>query len=158
MLRVRQGSRPAVIDLNGRRYEVSPTLDDAGTPAVAALLIARMDGQPLTVADLRATPLARLARLAVAAVHGGSEDLLGELKRVAVPQGRERGDRHYKQVAAVVAAARKRGQPARPAVAKRWAVSLPTADRWIATAKALAYIEIDDLRKGAPKPMRGSTT
>jgi hypothetical protein len=152
---------PVVVTYAPRVFGVRAGLRD-GLPVVESLTVARLDGQPLTVADLRSAPLARLARLAAPFVHGTDEpkDVFEMLAEASLePSAHFGSDAHMREVAEYIGSIRGTATTAdgrsavREAVRDRFRhpkdgkrVSDSTADRWIRRAKQLGYLTTD-LRK-----------
>lgn len=152
------GDGAATVRLDGRdvEYTARCVATDHG-PAVVALTVATDNGRPLTPADLRATPLRRIARAVAGVVPlpggppGGSSSV--DWSALAPPEPRESGrgrppvltDADYRRVADLAREAYGAARTQRRYIADALGVSLRTVDNRLREAKRRGYI--GDLRR-----------
>ncbi|WP_157127681.1 hypothetical protein [Rhodococcus sp. YL-1] len=165
--------RPAYVELAGHNcgYEVRAGRTIGG-PVLLDLRVVPLDGGQITADDLHAIPVRRLAAAAVElglvfpsddAVPdtGPSEVDWSRFSQPEKPTRRRAGrppthsPEHFAQVADLARQARASGQSARRAIAERWTVGQPTADKWMRQARELGLLELHTasaaaVRGGAP--------
>lgn len=165
--------RPAYVELAGHScgYEVRAGRT-VGGPVLLDLRVVPLDGGQITADDLHSIPVRRLAAAAVAAeLVFPEDDALPDTgptevdwSRFNQPEKPERrragrppthGPEHFAQVAELARQARASGQSARRAIAERWTVGQPTADKWMRQARELGLLELHTasaaaIRGGAP--------
>lgn len=152
-------------------YEVRAGRTIAG-PVLLDLRVVPLDGGQITADDLHSIPVRRLAAAAVAVgLISPSDDAVPDSNprevdwsRFNQPEKPERrragrpqthGPEHFAQVAELARQARASGQSARRAIAERWTVGQPTADKWMRQARELGLLELHTasaaaVRGGAP--------
>lgn len=165
--------RPVHVTLAGHNctYEVRAGRTIGG-PVLLDLRVVPLDGGQITADDLHAIPVRRLA---AAAVELGQvfpeDDALPDAGPIEVDWSRfnqpekparkragrppTHGPEHFAQVAELARQSRASGKSARRAIAERWTVGQPTADKWMRQARELGLLELHTasaaaVRGGAP--------
>ncbi|MET9325730.1 hypothetical protein [Tsukamurella sp. NPDC003166] len=135
------------------RYAVRIQRAAGGPPRLVELsILSDDDSAEITPATVRQIPVRRLAAAAArfdAPSPFVTPDELYDPTAAHRPERRRGGrgnkldDVHYRQVAALLVAARENGEAPRAAVAASFHVSVPTVNKWISIAKDRGYLARD---------------
>ncbi|MGV9671305.1 hypothetical protein ACWDPV_12015 [Gordonia sp. NPDC003504] len=160
-VRVTGTAGTGVVRLHGRDLEYTATCETGATgPHVVALSLTTDGGRPLTVADLRAVPLRRIAAAVgnvIPLPGSGVTDLdwstFGEPDRPpkrARPRGRppKLTDDDHRRVAELARQAVRDGKPVRRFLSQRLDLSPSTVDTRLRKAEEHGYLQPGELPRG----------